>query len=74
MFINAISLPLVGLGAALAISGYSWLGLGLVVAGVLLHRLITAHAPRILLYLVTQDARIYHEAIEYEILEVRLAP
>lgn len=73
LFIIAITLPLVGVGAALALSGYPWLGLALVVAGVLLHRLVTVQAPRILLYLATQDARIYHEAIEYEILEVRLA-
>jgi len=73
LFIIAITLPLVGLGAALALSGYPWVGLALVVAGVLLHRLVTVQAPRILLYLATHDARIYHEAIEYEILEVRLA-
>ena len=73
LFVIAITLPMVGLGAALALSGYPWTGLALVMAGVLLHRLITAQAPRILLYLATQDARIYHEAIEYEILEVRLA-
>jgi hypothetical protein len=73
LFVVAITLPMVGIGAALALSGYPWVGLALVVAGVLLHRLITAQAPRILLHLATQDARIYHEAIEYEILEVRLA-
>lgn len=73
LFIIAITLPLVGVGAALALSGHPWLGLALVVAGVLLHRLVTVQAPRILLYLATQDARVYHEAIEYEILEVRLA-
>lgn len=74
LFIVAIALPLLGIGAALALSGYPWLGLALVAAGVLLHRTVTAQAARILLYLATQDARTYHEAIEYEILEVRLAP
>lgn len=73
LFITAIALPIVGIGAALALSGHPWIGLALVVAGVLLHRLVTAQAPRILLHLATQDARVYHEAIEYEILEVRLA-
>jgi hypothetical protein len=73
LFIIAIALPLVGIGAALSLSGHPWMGLTLVVAGVLLHRLVTVQAPRILLHLATQDARIYREAIEYEILEVRLA-
>ena len=73
LFIIAITLPLAGVGAALALSGQPWTGLALVLAGVLLHRLVTLQAPRILLHLATQDARTYHEAIEYEILEVRLA-
>lgn len=73
LFIVAIALPMLGIGAALAISGYPWPGLALVVAGVLLHRTVTAQAARILLYLATQDARTYREAIEYEILEVQLA-
>ena len=73
LFIVAIALPMLGIGAALALSGYPWLGLTLVAAGVVLHRTVTAQAARILLYLATQDARTYHEAIEFEILEVRLA-
>jgi hypothetical protein len=73
LFIIAICLPIVGLGAAIAVSGRPWMGLSLIVAGVLLYRLVSAHAPRILLYLATHDARVYHEAIDYEILEVRLA-
>lgn len=73
LFIVAIALPMLGIGAALALSGYPWLGLALVAAGVVLHRTVTAQAARILLYLATQDARTYHEAIEFEILEVRLA-
>lgn len=74
LFLIAFTLPLAGIGAALALSGHPWIGLALVVSGVVLHRLVTTHAPRILLHLATQDGRIYREAIEYEILEVRLAP
>jgi len=66
-------LPLIGIGAALALSGYTWSGLALVAAGVAGHRLIGAQAPRMLLHLALQDARIYREAIEFEILEVRMA-
>jgi hypothetical protein len=41
--------------------------------GILAHRLVERQAPKILLHMATQDARIYREAIEFEILEVRLA-
>lgn len=73
LFVVGISLPLLGIGAALALSGYFWWGLPLVVVGALLHRVVKAHAARILLHLALSDARVYREAIDYEILEVRYA-
>jgi hypothetical protein len=73
LLLVVLMLPLIGIGAALALSGYTWSGLILVGAGVLLHRLTGSHAANILLHLATQDERIYREAIEFEILEVRLA-
>ena len=73
LLLTFIALPLVGIGAALALSGYPWGGLALVVVGVAGHRLIGSQAPKILLHLALHDARIYHEAINFEILEVRLA-
>ena len=72
LFVMGISLPLLGIGTALAWSGYVWAGLPMVVVGGLLHRVIKAHAPKIMLYLALHDARIYREAIDFEILEVRL--
>jgi hypothetical protein len=73
LFVVGISLPLLGIGAALGLSGYFWVGLPLVLAGLLLPRLIKAHAAKILLHLALHDARTYREAIDYEILEVREA-
>ena len=73
LFVVGIALPLLGIGAALSLSGYFWLGLPMVLAGVLLPRIIKAHAAKILLHLALHDARTYHEAIDYEILEVRRA-
>ncbi|MDP2034040.1 MAG: hypothetical protein Q8K29_11575 [Polaromonas sp.] len=73
LFVIGIALPLLGIGAALALSGYVWWGLPLVAAGALLPRVIKAHAAKILLHLALQDAKTYREAIEYEILEVRRA-
>lgn len=73
LFVVGISLPLLGIGAALGLSGYPWIGLPLVVVGALLHRVIKAQATKILLHLALHDAKVYREALDYEILEVRHA-
>lgn len=73
LLLTALVLPVIGTGIGMAFFDYRWLGLGLVLAGIAAHRLVSHQAPRILLHMATEDARIYHEAIEFEILEVRLA-
>lgn len=73
LFVVGIALPLLGIGAALSLSGYLWLGLPLVLAGVVLPRVVKAHAAKILLHLALHDAKVYQEALAYEILEVRLS-
>jgi hypothetical protein len=73
LFVVGIALPLMGIGAALALSGYWWAGLPMVLAGFALPRVVKAHGPKILLHLALQDAKTYQEAIDFEILEVRLA-
>lgn len=72
LFLLPLMLPVVGVGIALALSGQPWVGLALIVAGGLAHRLISHQAPKILLHLALKDPRTYLEAIEYEMLEVRL--
>jgi hypothetical protein len=71
LFVVQISLPLLGIGAALAMSGYPWVGAPLVLVGMMLHRVIKAHATKILLHLALSDAKTYFEAMEFAILEVR---
>ena len=73
LLLTALILPIIGTGIGMAWYGYPWLGLGLVLAGIAAHRLVSAQAPKILLHMATQDERIYREAIDFEILEVRLA-
>lgn len=72
LFIVGIALPLIGIGTALSWSGYVWAGLPMIAIGFLLPRVVKAHAAKILLHLVLQDAKTYREAVDYEILEVRL--
>jgi hypothetical protein len=71
LLLKLVCLPLLGIGAALAISGYAVAGLVMVAVGMLLPRIVKKKAPQILLYLATRDATIYREAVEHEILEVR---
>ncbi|MEA3393828.1 MAG: hypothetical protein U9R55_04290 [Pseudomonadota bacterium] len=73
LMLTALILPIIGTGIGMAWYGYPWIGLGLVLAGIAAHRLVAHQAPKILLHMAGQDARIYREAIDFEILEVRLA-
>lgn len=73
LMLTALILPIIGTGIGIAYFGHAWLGLILVLLGVGAHRLVAYQAPKILLYMVTNDARIYHDALEFEILEVRMA-
>ena len=73
LLVVGIALPMIGIGAALALSGYPWAGAPLVLIGILLPRYIKKQAPKILLYLAQNDVKTYQDAIEYEILEVRIA-
>jgi hypothetical protein len=72
LFIVGIALPIIGLGTALSWSGYTWAGLPLIAIGLLLPRIVKAHAPKILLHLALREARTYRDALEFEILEIRL--
>jgi hypothetical protein len=72
LWIRTLLLPVLGLGVALAMSGYLWPGLVLVAAGMLARQLIRKRSPELLLHLATRDPAIYREAIDHEILEVRM--
>ena len=72
LFIVGIALPIIGLGTALSWSGYTWAGLPLIAIGLILPRVVKAHAPKILLHLALREARTYRDALEFEILEIRL--
>lgn len=73
LFIIGVAAPMVGIGIALSLWSYIWIGLPLIIAGMLLHRFVQAFAPKILLHLALNDAKIYQEAIDFEIMEVRYA-
>jgi hypothetical protein len=74
LLVMPISLAMTGIGIALALSAHPFWGVALVATGVILNRVISAQAAKILLHLVVQDERTYLEAMEFAILEVRRAP
>ena len=73
LFLNGISIPLLGTGIALAIVGYIVPGVVVCLLGWGLRRFVKSQAAKILLHLIQNDAKVYHEAIDFEIMEVRLA-
>jgi hypothetical protein len=72
LFLVPLMLPVVGVGAALALSGHPWIGLAMILGGGFVHRLVTYQAPKILLHLTLKDSQTYFEAMEYALMEVRL--
>ena len=73
LMLTALILPIVGAGIGMAWYGYRWIGLAMVIFGVVAHRIVAHQAPKILLYMALHNAKIYNEAIDFEILEVRRA-
>ena len=72
LFVVGLALPVIGIGTALAWSGYLWAGFPMVAVGVLFPRVVKAHAAKILLHLVLREEKTYREALDFEIMEVRL--
>lgn len=73
LYLNGISIPLLGTGVALGLVGYLIPGTILCVLGFGLRWFVKREAAKILLHLVQNDSKVYYESIEFEIMEVRLA-
>jgi hypothetical protein len=72
LFVVGLALPVIAIGTALAWSGHVWLGLPMVAAGLIVPRVIKAQAAKILLHLALREEKTYLEALDFEIMEVRL--
>ena len=71
LWLLPIVLPMLGIGLALALSGLTWPGALLVLAGFVLHRAVAWNAGKILLHLALKDATVYGFATQNGIMEVR---
>ena len=73
LYLNGISIPLLGTGVALGLTGYLIPGTICCLLGFGMRWFVKKEAPKILLHLIQNDAKVYYESIEFEIMEVRLA-
>jgi hypothetical protein len=73
LLLLVIVMPVIGAGIALALTGATWAGAGLVVLGVLLNRVVMWQAPRILLQLALRDPKVYEHVTQNGLMEVRRA-
>jgi hypothetical protein len=65
-------LPVLGGGVALALIGWIWTGLAVIVLGFVLPRLIKRSAPHFLLTQALQDERLYRDLVAAAVLKIEV--
>lgn len=71
LMLIVLLMPVIGVGLALALWGFTWVGGALVAAGIVFNRVLMWQAPQILLHMASRDARVYQHATQHGLLEVR---
>jgi hypothetical protein len=67
-----VTLPVLGCGVALALTGWVWSGLAVLAAGIVIPRLIKRSAPQFLLTQALEDERVYEDVTRAGILQARM--
>ena len=70
LLLPLVMMPVLGLGVALALSGWIYTGLAVIAAGFIAPRLIKRSAPHFVLTQALQDAAVYDEVTQTGILRV----
>ena len=65
-----VMMPVVGIGIALALIGWFFLGSAIIAAGIIVPQLIKRSAPHFLLTQALEDAAVYEETTRLELLRV----
>ena len=73
LFIMGVTVPLIGVGIALVLWKFIYIGCVIGVIGFVVPRIVKHQAAKILLHLAQNDAKTYYDALEYELMEVRLS-
>lgn len=63
-------MPVVGIGVALALTGWIWTGLAVMALGIIVPRLIKRGAPRFLMHQMMEDEGLYREVQHAGIMRV----
>jgi hypothetical protein len=70
LLLPLIMMPVLGIGVALALTGWIYTGLAVIAAGVIAPRLIKRSAPHFVLTQALQDAAVYDEVARAGVLRV----
>lgn len=63
-------MPVLGIGVALALTGWVWTGLLVIALGIIVPRLIKRGAPHFLLQQVLRDASLYQELLRNGVMQL----
>lgn len=68
-----VMLPVLGVGVALALTGWVWSGFAIIGAGTIVPMIIKRSAPHFVLTHALEDEQFYKEVVESGLLEIREA-
>lgn len=63
-------MPVLGIGVALALTGWVWTGLTIIALGIVVPRLIKRGAPRFLMHQMMDDESLYRDVVHAGIMRV----
>jgi hypothetical protein len=72
LLLPLVKLPVLGLGVALALTGWIWLGLAIIGAATLAPMLIRRSAPHFILTHALEDAKFYDDVAASGLLQINL--
>jgi hypothetical protein len=73
LLLPLVMLPILGLGTALALSGWLWTGFGIIGAATLAPMLIKRSAPHFVMTQALEDGKFYDDAVNAGVLKVSRA-
>jgi len=70
LLLPLVMMPVLGIGIALALTGWIWTGVTVLVLGIITPRLIKRSAPHFVLTQALEDERIYRDVTQSNILRI----
>jgi hypothetical protein len=70
LLLPLVMMPVMGVGIALALTGWIWTGITVLVLGIITPRLIKRSAPHFVLTQALEDERVYREVTQSNVLRI----